>query len=254
MRRRLLLAGCGAAVSLWLPARMARATSPPAVDLPPSGRAALQGRLQRGQWDLGLRGTMRWEIDRQARRYRIALEAWVGLGLTKDFVQISEGRLDAWGLAPERFTDRRLLRDPRITDFRRGPDGAGEVAFPGAAAAVPLVAGTQDRVSVLFQLSALARAAPEALGVGQVHEIVTAGSSRAEPWHFTVQAREAVEWADHAGMALRLTRRPRREGDGTLDVWLAEQAAWLPVRTRLVEPDGDRLEQTLVDLDLARAS
>lgn len=78
--------------------------------------------------------------------------------------QHSRGRLTAHGLAPERLLDRRRGRAARAVNLQWPPpgDGAGQLSFSASTARWPAWPGTQDRLSWLVQLAAVAEAAAQA--------------------------------------------------------------------------------------------
>jgi hypothetical protein len=45
--------------------------------------------------------------------------------------------------------------------------------------------------------------------------------------------------------AIKLTRKPQRDYDQAIEVWFAPALAYLPVRNRITQPNGDFIDQQL---------
>lgn len=200
-----------------------------ATRLPPPVR--LRYRLQ---W-LGPAGprdgeaSLDWWHDGQ--RYRLTLEARLpgpaGQAASRDggrpwLQQSSEGRIDAAGLAPERFVDRRASRSAQAANFRRD-DGPPHIAYSGSDSRQPLPAGAQDRLSWIAQLAAVAAAAEPALP-DRLSLWVSDARGWAEAWHWQPPDDEVrLAGADPAWPPARWQRLPSHP-DG-LQLWLWPQAA-----------------------------
>jgi hypothetical protein len=156
-------------------------------------------------------------------------------------VQTSRGRLDAKGLSPERFGDKRRGNE-RAAHF----DAAGQrIRYSNNAPDTPLLPGAQDRLSVFVQLAALFQARPQAYAAGQTIRLQVAGTGDADTWVFQVGPEETLALPAGTLQARRLTRGPRNEHDNTVDIWLAPDLQHLPVRIRITEPNGDMADQRL---------
>ena len=154
----------------------------------------------------------------------------------------SEGGFDAAGVAPERFTDRRLRRSAMSANFRRDQ---GRITFSGPQVEYPLVPGAQDRLSWLVQLAGIVAADPARFGAGSRIEMFVVGArADGDVWTFEVQGREALDLpAGRLDDTLRLKRAARRPFETEAEVWLDPGHAWLPARVRLTVPgSGDALE------------
>ena len=88
--------------------------------LPPPVR--LQYALRRG----GVTGTAHLDWTREDGRYRLSLQGH--LSATPQAAWISQGLLDAAGVAPERYTESRRGREARAANFQRE---AGRISFSG---------------------------------------------------------------------------------------------------------------------------
>ena len=146
---------------------------------------------------------------------------------------ISQGRLDAHGLAPERYTESRRGRDLRAVNFQRE---AGRITFSGPRAEYPWIPGAQDRLSWMLQLAAVvdADAALQATD-GEIALFVVGTRGDAEVWPFVVLGRETTELAAGAvAGTLHLRRESQRPYDPQVDIWLDPARHHLPVRMLLL--------------------
>jgi hypothetical protein len=183
------------------------------------------------------RGEIGWRPE--AGRYELTLDGRLfGMNVIG---QTSRGGFDAAGLAPERFLDRRRGRAETAANFQRA---AGRITFSGPSVEYPLLAGAQDRLSWMFQLSAIAEAAPRRLEPGaQVSLFVVGSRGDGDVWTFTVDRREALQLpAGAVPDTVRLHREPRKPFDTGVQVWLDPSRHHLPVRLVLSGGDGEATE------------
>jgi Protein of unknown function (DUF3108) len=146
----------------------------------------------------------------------------------------SKGELQESGLAPLRFGDK-----PRgaelATHFQRDK---AIISFSANNPDVPLQPGAQDKLSALLQLSALVAGAPARYGPGSSIRFQAADAHRAEVWEFQVGVLEALELPGGPKQALKLSKAPSVEYDQGIEVWLAPDMNYLPVRLRITEANG----------------
>lgn len=152
---------------------------------------------------------------------------------------VSQGGFDAAGLAPVRYTDKRRGKSELAANFQRG---AGKINFSGPATEYPLLPGSQDRMSWMIQIAAIASADPKRLATGaRLAMYVVGARGDAEVWAFKVQGVEDVATGDSPVQAIKLVREPRKPQDTRVEVWLAPSLHYLPVRARLIN-EGSALE------------
>ena len=85
-----------------------------------------------------------------------------------------------------------------------------------------------------------------ALRAGAVIRFPVRGQSTTSPWILRIEASERLALPAGSFETWRLSREPRDAADTQqLQFWLAPQLAWLPVRIRMREADGDQLDQRL---------
>lgn len=204
--------------------------------------------LRRGR--MSGRGELR--LQRSGDTYELKLTGSV-IGI-RVLDQVSSGRFDRAGFAPDRFSDTRLGRDPRIAEFLRGsaPGSQPRIRYTGGDADRPLPPGAQDRLSWMLQLAAIAQARP--LQAGESVDLYVSGSrGDADTWRFRVLDRPQLDVQGRSIPTLHLQREPRHEGDGVAEIWLDPARHHLPVRAHLGS-DGDKeaLELQLQRLDPTR--
>jgi Protein of unknown function (DUF3108) len=208
--------------------------------LPPSMR--LQYALRRGAATGSAELT--WRVAEGA--YQLSLEARLSERVL--FNQISQGRIDQDGVAPLRFTNQRARGGVQAANFQRKTDTSeGKVSFSGPTTEYPLLPGTQDRLSWLLQLSAVAAAEPErAAPGGQVVLYVVTARGEADVWTLRFVDFEVVETQAGPVRAAKFSRDARRLYDTQVEVWLDPARHHLPVKARWgTSPDGDALELQL---------
>lgn len=207
-----------------------------AVRLPPPMRLAyeVEGRIKGLPYRAS--GELRWQHDASGYALRGEISA-LFLGAR---VQSSTGRITAQGLAPRRFSDK--VRSELAAHFE--PE-AQRVRFSANTPDAVLLPLAQDRLSLFFQIGAMFAAAPERFAPGRSLTLQIVGARDAEPWRFDIGPDEVLDLPVGATTARRFTREPRREHDLRLDFWLAPALDGLPVRIRLTQTNGDRVEQNL---------
>lgn len=157
--------------------------------------------------------------------------------------QRSDGTVDDYGLAPAQFVEKRLRKEAATTTFNRD---SKTITFSEGDKSYPLNGGEQDRNSTLWQLSAVARAAPEKFVPGSSWTFFVAGRHDAEPWTFKVVKEEAVATGQGEVQAIHLIKTPPPNKKGQqVDLWLAPSLEWYPVKVTFADDDGDYVEQTL---------
>jgi hypothetical protein len=115
---------------------------------------------------------------------------------------------------------------------RRATLSSAGLTFEAEAAA-----GIQDQVSFLHQL-------PFLLNGDSAFSLLIANGRRIERHEVRVMGETTVATDRGEFRALHLRRRAP-EGTSAIDVWLAPELAWLPVKLRMKNRQGDVVEQVL---------
>lgn len=152
----------------------------------------------------------------------------------------SSGRITADGLVPTRFLDK--YRSERAAHFE--PD-KGKISFSANTPDAPWLPGAQDRLSVFLQLGSLLAGDPVSYPVGSKVSFYTAGPREVDTWVFTVEAEETLFIPAGEVAAIKLTRKPQRDYDQTVEIWFAPAMDYLPVRSRITQQNGDFIDQKL---------
>ncbi|MBY4750777.1 DUF3108 domain-containing protein [Burkholderia dolosa] len=181
-------------------------------------------------------GTIHWRTD--GRTYDLSVS--MPVPFVGPFNYRSEGRIDAFGIAPDRYVEQRGRRPEDIAIFNRE---IHQVVFTRTPNNAPLPDGVQDRFSMLIQLSALVRGNPSAYKPGVTQQFFVIDNNSGETWPIAVIGDERVQTQAGIVDARHFMRLPRRDGDTRrIDMWLAPSLGWLPVRLVQTEPNGAQIE------------
>lgn len=207
-------------------------STPPPVRLPVSTRLAFDVVGQIKKFNYSASAELLWQHDGQHYQARQELKVLFLGGRT----QTSTGDITPRGLLPQRFGDRSRSEKAAHFDYERG-----RVTFSANNPEAPLVAGTQDRLSIFVQLGALLAGAPERYPKGTRISLATVGASSADIWSFTVGAEETLHLPVGEVRALKLQRLPRRDHDydQKAELWLAPSLGYLPARIQITQSNGD---------------
>jgi hypothetical protein len=216
-----------------------------ALGAPPTGRWQL--RVHYGEYtESNVVATLEYSIEVEGDRYRMRTEGRAE-GLTRllysgVLTQSSTGRLGVDGLQPGRYSEQRGKRAER---WAQVDYGAREVSFSGGQRR-PLVDGAQDRLTVLMQLSLLARAQPSRFVAGASIEIDEIGSSDIQKVRYAVHGDAVLETEQGPLRTIHLERiEPRRTDAPKVEVWLGYDHHLIPVRIRATDIGGRVLDQLL---------
>lgn len=154
----------------------------------------------------------------------------------------STGRLMPQGLLPTRFSDKRFRKSEVAAHFNYEQ---GKVSFSANTPDAALLAGGQDRVSVILHIAGLLAGDPARYPPTTTFSLQTVSATEAEPWLFIVNEPETLNLPAGPQSALRITRNPRREFDQKIELWFAPAFNYLPVRFRFTETNGDFVDAQL---------
>lgn len=155
----------------------------------------------------------------------------------------SSGRVEGGGLLPMRFEQRRAGRPDR--DIRATFDWGSQrmlSTYRGRSIEAAIDAGTQDRLSLMYQFMNFGADARERVQVSM--------SNGRKVELYTYRLVEEVRISTPAGdfRTLHYARVTKDSGEARAEVWLARDRFNFPVRVLFDDPEGLRLEQTLVAL------
>jgi hypothetical protein len=209
--------------------------------LPRRGHIAFTLQLGTDGFNVG-RTVQSWEID--DNRYHIeSLSETTGLVAVfrgdKRFYR-SVGRVTSKGLEPIAALSRRTRggqtrESPTSFKWAQGTITLGNAPNQRTA---PLPAGSQDVLSFIYQLSL----APPPTGRMQ---LAIANGSRFENHEFEVAELEIIK-TPIGNLSVLPVRQIRKDGMESIEVWLAAEYRYLPVRIRFIGRDGDPTGEQLV--------
>ncbi|MBB5204508.1 hypothetical protein HNQ51_001822 [Inhella inkyongensis] len=238
--------------------------TPPPLDLgaeradEPGPEWPLSSRLRyglTGHYQGPVHGDAEVEWLRQGARYQVRLMVSVGPRLAPFMRRtlVSEGRLGAQGIAPQRFSEetRMLLFAPRRLGVELGPT---ELAFSnGRRERTP--AGVQDSASQFAHLSWLLLTGRVQPAVGVAIDLPLALPARLQPWRYELEGLETVETPLGALPAWKLAPRVTdRRGALLATVWLAPQLQYLPVRIDIQQDEHTQIRLVLAEPPLQEAA
>jgi len=203
------------------------------------GSVRFKYEVQTNKFPFSANAELRWQQDGES------YDAWLEISaFGQARVQSSRGQITPAGLAPIRFSDK--FRSEVAAHFNREQ---GKVTFSANTPDVPLLAGAQDRLSVLVQLAAMIAGDPGHFPPATTLAIQTIGPRDADTWLFTVGNEEKLTLPGGELATLKLVRNPRQEFDQKVELWLAPALGYLPARIRITEPNGDFVDQQWLATD-----
>ncbi len=206
------------------------AAVPPSADLSYSVKAEYNGLTLNGD------SSIRWKAS--SGNYAIRNEAKVSL-FGKILEADSTGRLDAQGLVPEKYTEKRLRKAQTTTLF----DYVNHTVTFRADKTAPLNETVQDRASIVWQLAATAKADPARIVPGATLTFPVAGRSKIESWVFKVIKTDKLATPMGTLRVVELSRNERKKQN--MRVWLSPDHDWYPVQILFDETGGLKLLQTI---------
>ena len=233
------------------PASPPPAATPPSPPLPPL--PASQRQRFRVYWgDFSEQRSvarLEYRLERDGDRYVLRTEGeaegLISLVYAGTLSQVSVGRLGPGGLEPLRYTEQRGKRPERSVEF--DPDAHRLVPTGGRGDPVALPPGTQDRLSVFYQIGLLARADPGRFVAGATRELPVASMRDVRVERFEVVGDETLMAPGGPIRALHLHRPPPPgTDDPRIDLWLGYDLEMLPVRLR-VEDAGRRVLDQVIE-------
>jgi hypothetical protein len=235
-------AALSTAATIPEPAQPTSAATSSEASLPPPAFTALNsGRhtykvifTKSGNSNQG-KADVQWQQD--GEKYALSMSA--SMLFIEVFAWKSLGLLSPTGLLPERFSDKRYRKSEVAAHFDRAQ---GKITFSANTPEVALLAGAQDRISVIWQIAGMLSADPQRYPPGSTFSLQTVSSTEAQPWLFTVNEPEALNLETGSQIAMRLTRNPRREFDQKIELWFVPAMNYLPARFRFTETNGEYID------------
>jgi hypothetical protein len=207
--------------------------------LPRKGEIAYAVYLGNNKFNVG-RTLQTWEIKDD--KYRLAsVSETTGIAdlfSRQRLVYESSGKLTPSGLQPEHFTTQRL-RSGRTEDAMVDFDwGAMSAAIGNPQREVTLPAAAQDIVSFMYQLGLMA------LAPGRIELPITNGW-KLERYELDIGKEEQLE-TPFGTLRVVSVKQAREPGQESIELWLAPDYRWLPVRIRFFNREGEPSGEQLV--------
>ena len=215
---------------------------PPSAELKYDVQALRDGQMVYGS------GKISWQSD--GGNYTVNGEASILFFTLLNFK--SAGVIDDFGVAPVIYSEKRFRRPETNTHFHRERN---TISFSASTATYPRKGGEQDRASIVWQLTGIGRGDGEKFVPGAEIDFFVAGVRDAAPWRVRVIGEEQIEIGNGKVIAWHVVRIPKPGSyDQKLDIWLAPQHEWYPVKLRFTEANGEYLDMLLSNLPLAVAN
>lgn len=212
---------------------------PPSAELKYDVQALREGQTVYGH------GKLSWQSE--GNRYTASGEAGILFFSVLTFK--SEGEIDDFGVAPVVYNEKRFRKAATNTHFHRERN---TISFSASTASYPRSGGEQDRATVIWQLVGIGRGDNARFSAGAEIELFVAGVRDAEVWRIQVVGEEEIAVGGGTMIAWHVSRAPRAGSyDQRIDIWLAPQQEWYPVKVRYTETNGDYLDMSLSSVTLA---
>ena len=207
--------------------------------LPRQGEITYELYLGNDKFSVG-RTLQTWELDDE--RYRLSsvseTTGLVSLFTRQQLAYESRGELTAAGLRPEHFTTYRL-RSGHSENAAADLDWNAMTAMIGNPQRdVALPADAQDLVSFMYQLGLMP------LAPGRIEMPITNGW-KLERYELEIGGEEQLQTPFGTLRAVPV-RQVRRPGQESIELWLAAEYRWLPVRIRFFDREGEPSGEQLV--------
>jgi hypothetical protein len=214
------------------------------VSIPPSAELKYDVQaLRDGQMVYGS-GKISWSSD--GVTYAVNGEASILFFTLLNFK--SSGVIDEFGVAPVLYSEKRFRRPETNTHFHRERN---TISFSASTATYPRQGGEQDRASIVWQLTGIGRGDTERFKPDAEIELFVAGVRDAASWRVRVIGEEQIEIGSGQISAWHVVRIPKPGSyDQKLDIWLAPQHEWYPVKLRFTENNGEYLDMVLSNLTI----
>lgn len=162
----------------------------------------------------------------------------------------SEGNFDNYGIAPVLYSEKKINRSETATHFNR--DDRRNISFSASTLSYPIKGGEQDTGSVIWELSGIGRGDHDKFIPGAQIDLFVAGTRDADIWSILVVGQEQIEIDHNKIPTWHVVRIPRTGSyDRKIDIWLAPQDQWYPVRIRQTEKSGDYFDMTMTSINAA---
>ena len=212
------------------------------IDAPPSAELKFSMQQLRGLWSETGIGVIRW--TNRGAYYNILVALQVPESDIQHFA--SDGVFDHQGISPLSYLESRNDKAEAKTQFHRERN---TISFSTSTESHPRLGGEQDTASVIWQLAGIGRRDAKAFKTDVDFQMFVAGASKADVWLIRVIGLEDIETPLGKIQAWHLVRAaPAGSKEQSLDLWLAPEKEWYPVKLRYTEANGDTLDLLISEI------
>lgn len=216
---------------------------PGAEELPTKGRIAYKTTYTRMRGITALT-YVDFTVDPQNARYELWLRTVDPAGLLD---LKSTGRLRPFGIAPEKYVERVEIANRELRAEFDWPTNTVSFVGRGAGQPTQFGEGVQDPLSLQFHLPLLAQAYPWRFQPGS-EVMFTVARRTVEKYSFVVENYEGVNIEGKDISALKIERRRGPDASRRVEIWMAPEFQWLPVRLRFTDTNDEVWDSVLAQL------
>ncbi len=212
---------------------------PPTLPIPAAGEAQYKLRMGLVSGEL----ILSWNFADGHYRLNSVAQGTGIFAIAGKYVQASEGDIVTGGLRPAAFSvERRGKKDSAKFNW---PESSVQFNGKSGERTAPVSAGTQDMLSLLFQL---AFTPP----LGDDLTVIVTNGRKLERYAFERAGEESIRLEGGSFRTLKILKRRSGDEDG-MEVWLALEHHYLPVKIRVTDKKGSVIEQTLMAMKVLSA-
>lgn len=219
------------------PVRDAPTTDRQIAYAPPSAQLGYHVQAMRnGQRSLGY-GNIVWQSDGR----NFSIQGDVKVDHKPALVFKSEGTVHPErGMSPTLYQEQRRDEATTRTQFNWAHrSGTTE----GVSTSFSLRGGEQDQASIIWQIARLVQQQQEKIALGVSFKLDVVGKRQIETWQIDVVGQDLLESNIRMMKVWHLKGKPLQSaGKQSLDLWIAFEQNWYPVRIRFNEANGDYLD------------
>ena len=213
---------------------------PKALPVPASGEAQYKLRMGVVSGEL----TLSWKFADGHYRLDSVAQGSGLFAVAGKFIQASEGDIAATGLRPVTFSmERRGKKDIAVFNWS---DNSVRFSGKNGEHTEPAAPGTQDMLSLLFQLAFVPP-------LGDDLTMIVTNGRKFERYAFERAGMEVVDLEGGKFNTLKISKQRKGDEDG-VEVWLALEHHYLPVKIRFTDKKGSVVEQSLMSLKVVSAN
>lgn len=192
-------------------------------------------------------GLVKETFSRKGKTYQVRSEtSAIGIFsfLSKGkILLVSRGDIGAAGLRPRHFEHHRG-DDPNKAIFADFDWNKNKLSlkYDGRSETADLPAGTQDRLSLMYQFMFMPRDA-------KLSFPMTNGRAL-ETYRYILVGEEKITTPIGTLQTLRYTKLRDKDDEDSTDIWLAKDKQFFPVRVLMRKKDGGQTEQIITDLEI----